>query len=141
MAKDLDEHLKVPFYLISNCLALMYNLQLSAPQHCVMLLAKSDEQDREIAEAVQKLGQIGDDAEKNYSQALKASEAVASSINQTNALSLKRFKENERSCKDCINLLDELQSKINTSASQLDSLRSNMEVLKQNVTKGFASGK
>ena len=104
-----------------------------------MLLAKSQEQDRELAKAFEQLGQVGNDADTKYAQALAASEAVAASINQANAASFKRFKENERACKDSINLLDELKSKVNTSASQIDSLRSNVDVLKQNVTKAFGS--
>jgi len=106
-------------------------MQSSAPQHCVMLLAKSQEQDRELAKAFEQLGQVGNDADTKYAQALAASEAVAASI--------KRFKENERACKDSINLLDELKSKVNTSASQIDSLRSHVDALKQNVTRAFGS--
>jgi hypothetical protein len=112
-------------------------LQSGAPQHCVMILAKSLEQDREIAQACQQLAHIGSDSDTKYAQAIAASEAVAASINLANANSFKRFKENERACKDSINLLDDLKSKINTSASQIDSLRSNVDELKRNVSRAF----
>jgi hypothetical protein len=102
-----------------------------------MMLAKSQEQDREIAQASQQLARLESDSDAQHAQALAASEAVAASINAANATAFKRFKENERACKDSINLLDELKSKINTSASQLDSLRSNVDELKRSVAKAF----
>jgi len=105
-----------------------------------MVLEKSQEQDQQLAKAFEQLAKVGSDADTKYAQALAASEAVTASINHANAASFKRFKENERACKDSINLLDELKSKVNTSASQIDSLRSHVDVLKQNVTKAF-SGK
>ena len=102
-----------------------------------MVLEKSQEQDQQLAKAFEQLAKVGSDADTKYAQALAASEAVTASINHANAASFKRFKENERACKDSINLLDELKSKVNTSASQIDSLRSQVDVLKQNVTKAF----
>ena len=102
-----------------------------------MVLEKSKEQDQQLAKAFEQLAKVGSDADTKYAQALAASEAVTASINHANAASFKRFKENERACKDSINLLDELKSKVNTSASQIDSLRSHVDVLKQNVTKAF----
>jgi hypothetical protein len=142
MAKDMDEHVKVTLthehlesYLVPP--ACNHDLQAAAPQHCILILGKSQEQDREIAQASQLLAQIGNDSDTKFAQAIAASEAVAASINQSNATAFKRFKENERACKDSINLLDDLKSKINTSASQIDSLRSNVDLLKQNVTKAF----
>jgi hypothetical protein len=115
--------------------------QAAAPQHCVLVLSKSQEQDQEIAQASQLLAQVGNDSEAKYAQALAATEAVAASINQSNATAFKRFKENERACKDSINLLDDLKSKINTSSSQIDALRSNVEVLRQSVTAAFGGKK
>jgi hypothetical protein len=139
MAKDMDEHLKVTLtHDSSGITSYDYDLQAAAPQHCVLILGKSQEQDREIAQVSKFLADIGNDAETKYAQAIAASTAVAASISQSNATAFKRFKENERASKDSVNLLDDLKSKINTSASQIDSLRSNVDLLKQNVTKAFA---
>ena len=112
-------------------------MQTGAPQHCVMILAKSQEQDREIAHASQQLAHLSNDSETKYAQAIAASEAIAASITLTNATAFKRFKENERACKDSINLFDELKSTINSSNSQIESLRSNVEELKRNVARAF----
>jgi hypothetical protein len=122
-----------------NCklLASESHVQVAAPQHCVLMLSKSQEQDREIADVSQLLVQVRHDSEAKHAQAVAASEAVAASINQSNAVAFKRFKENERACKDCVNLLDDVKSKVNTASSQIDALRSNVDVLRQQVTKAF----
>jgi hypothetical protein len=141
MAKDMDEHLKVTFTAalsrIIHHVSLTKYMQTGAPQHCVMILAKSQEQDREIAHASQQLAHLSNDSETKYAQAIAASEAIAASITLTNATAFKRFKENERACKDSINLFDELKSTINSSNSQIESLRSNVEELKRNVARAF----
>ena len=114
-----------------TCVRLTRGPQAAAPQHCVFLLQKSQEQDQEIAQACQLLERVASDSDAKYDQAIAASAAIATSINEANATAFKRFKENERACKDSINLLDELKSKVNSSASQIESLRSRVDSLKK----------
>ena len=60
--------------------------QAAAPQHCVFLLQKSQQQDQEIAQASQLLERVTSDSDAKYDQAIAASAAIAASINEANAV-------------------------------------------------------